>query len=262
MASHLSSIGFAVDTQAEFMALAQGVAARSETLYTNRGTYFRWVSPSGAELWLQVDPDRNFVGMNPHFTGPSRVKVRLTERLQREGETCLDGGFKGWADPDEASAGGGAYPFVFDAPDYEMQSAVPLSGVVQVQVAAFAHELEVHDSPESYDRASEAEATRFASRSFVPAGLVQEVTGSQAPLAQAVITGHVLAVEKKVNEYSGLPFWWCLVDSYGGTFDLVADPELVTVEPRVGGVVSGAFWLSGRIVTSGHSLSTMQRLDG
>ncbi len=262
MASHLSSIGFAVDTQAEFMALAQAVATRSESLDTARGTYFRWVSASGAELWLQVDPERNFVGMNPHFTGPSRVRVKLVERLRREGETCLDGGFKGWADPDEAEPGGGAYPFVFDAPDFELHAGVLVPGVVQVQVAAFAHELEVHESPEAYDLASAAEPTRFASRSFVPAGLVQEVTGSQTALAQAVITGHVLAAERKHNEYSGRSFWWCLVESYGGTFDLVADPELVTVEPKVGGVVSGAFWLSGRIVPSGHSLSTMQRLDG
>ena len=46
---------------------------------------------------------------------------------------------------------------------------------------------------------------------------------------------------------TGHPFWWALVDTLGGTFDVVIDPELLPAAPRRGNVLQGWFWLSGRI---------------
>jgi hypothetical protein len=40
------------------------------------------------------------------------------------------------------------------------------------------------------------------------------------------------------------------VDTLGGTFDVVIDPELLPDRPRAGNVVSGWFWLSGRLLTA------------
>jgi hypothetical protein len=47
---------------------------------------------------------------------------------------------------------------------------------------------------------------------------------------------------------TGREFWWALVESYGGIYDVVIDAELVEDAPRVGGVVNGTFWLSGRVL--------------
>lgn len=56
--------------------------------------------------------------------------------------------FHGWADPDDGNPESGAYPFVFDAPDYILHDAVKLPAVFDVQLAAFAHELDAYASDE------------------------------------------------------------------------------------------------------------------
>ena len=71
----------------------------------------------------------------------------------------------------------------------------------------------------------------------------------QTPQAYGIFTGHVVEAAKRQNELSGHFFYWSLVDSLGDLFDVVIDPELVQNEPKVGGVLSGSFWLSGRLVT-------------
>jgi hypothetical protein len=67
-------------------------------------------------------------------------------------------------------------------------------------------------------------------------------------IAEAFFTGHILKAEKRINGSSGLPFWWLLLDSLKGTFDIVAAPKSLREEPRVGGIAQGNFWLSGRVV--------------
>ena len=49
---------------------------------------------------------------------------------------------------------------------------------------------------------------------------------------------------------TGAPFWWALLDTVGGTFDVVIDPSLLTSPVRAGNVLSGWFWLSGRLQTA------------
>jgi hypothetical protein len=52
-----------------------------------------------------------------------------------------------------------------------------------------------------------------------------------------------------VNAISRTQYWWALVETIGGTFDVVIDPDLLSDQPRPGNVVSGWFWLSGRLLT-------------
>ena len=67
--------------------------------------------------------------------------------------------------------------------------------------------------------------------------------------ATAVISGHVLKSERRMNHETGKEFRYILLRTQGGTVDVVADPDIITGYPRVGGVVSGVFWLSARVVT-------------
>ena len=52
------------------------------------------------------------------------------------------------------------------------------------------------------------------------------------------------------NAVTGQPFCWALVDTVGGTFDVVIDPSLLSNPVHVGNVISGWFWLSGRLQKS------------
>ena len=54
-----------------------------------------------------------------------------------------------------------------------------------------------------------------------------------------------------------------LVETLGRTFDVVIDPELLSVRPSAGNVLSGWFWLSGRLRLNAEVKSGwLRRLTG
>jgi hypothetical protein len=63
----------------------------------------------------------------------------------------------------------------------------------------------------------------------------------------------VLAADKKINVLTGRAFYWALVETYGGAYDAVIDSSLLSGVPVVGGVITGSFWLSGRIIARHQS---------
>jgi hypothetical protein len=247
LASHLSSIGFLVESDQDFLDLADRAVSQGEETRSRRGVYRRWGNASGAELWAQVDRRGDLIGMNPHFAGLGRMRVGLTERLPPpKEESPLDGAFHGWLDPKERPERGEC-PFVFDSPDFDLHRSLRLPAVVELQLAAFAHELAIYASDAAYDAAN-TDGQRLAAESFIPSGLFSAAGGARrSPEAHAVLAGHVLAAEQRRNPDGGAMFRWLHVRTLGGTLDVVADPDLVAGTPAVGGVITGAFWLSGRL---------------
>ncbi len=248
MPSHLSTLGFAVETEAEFWELAQQVGPESDGLAVEGGTYFHW-SDGPVELWLQVTRGEQFVGLNPHYFGPSSVIARLTERVPGADGNPLDGGFRAELfhseESDEVLA-----EFAFDSPEFARLSAVPLPAVVRLQLAAFAHELEVFDSPESF-----AEAQELAREASEPALEPTHFAAARPDAggggrARVYLTGAILASAEQTNVLSGIRYHWAQVAVLGGpgTVDVVCDASLWggATLPE-GGVLSGTFWLSGRV---------------
>jgi hypothetical protein len=194
------------------------------------------------------------MGMNPHFEGRSAVRVVIEARIVRQAHTPLDGTFLAWANPPDDGTVGGDYPLAFDCPDAAVHENVELPVVTVAQIAAFAQQLSVYDSPSAYDAAAAAEGLPFPSRSFIPSGLVSP-SGEPVtpPESHALMAGHVVEAAERRNSVTGEPFWWALLDSVGGAFDVVIDPSLITAPIRAGNVLSGWFWLSGRLRGSGTS---------
>ena len=191
------------------------------------------------------------MGMSAHFAGKASMRLGIEARVKRPTHTPLDGTFLAWANPPAGEATGGDYPFAFDCPDAAVHTHLSLPVVVQAQIAAFAQQVTVYPSPDDYAAAQAAQRITSPSKSFIPSGLVSP---SGEPLTppepHALIAGHVLEVSEQINTFSGAPFWWMLVESVGGTFDVVIDPELLTDAPRPGQVVAGWFWLSGRVLVN------------
>lgn len=247
MPSHLSCIGFNVESEEQFMEIAEAAAHSANPIKTRKGTYLQWCSDSGVELWLQVNKDNELIGMNPHFNGAGVARVGLTARIDRPDDTELDGAYHGWAEPEDDEPESGTYPFVFDCPDAICSVGLSLPAIVDVQIAAFAHEIELYESDEAYDSSQEGEP-KFAAESFVPSGLFSpNGESAEPPAALAIFTGHILEAEELMNSMTKLSFWWAKVRTLGGVFDVVADPGIVVSPFVVGGVLSGSFWLSGRI---------------
>ena len=247
MASHYSTIGCPIETTEGLVDLAQRVMPSAEAVAAGEGRYLRWTSQSGAELWLQQDHKGTLIGVSPHFRGPSRVEVGSLSGFTREREPTLDGAFHGWAAPEGEVEGSGAYPFVFDCPDFRVAREGRGRRVV-AQIAAFAHEVKLYDSTEAHAARQEG-PVKFASQSFVPVGLFGSDGRPEGPPdAFAIFTGHVLETEVRVNELYGRTFIWAAVATLGGHYDVVIDPDLVERAPATGNVLSGTFWLTGRLL--------------
>ena len=260
MPSQFSTIGFSITSGEDLAALASQVADKADRISTPPGEYLKWAPPSGEQLWLQISPEGDAMGMSAHFAGKSSVRVAVEARVARPSHTPLDGTFLAWANPPAGAPVGGDYPFAFDCPDAATHLDLALPATITAQVAAFAQQVSLYDSPAAFTSSQGS-----PSRSFIPSGLVSP-SGEPVspPESHALIAGHVLEADTRLNAVSGTPYWWALVDSLGGTFDVVIDPKLLPDQPRSGQVMSGWFWLSGRLLTDAPRRASgwWQRLAG
>jgi hypothetical protein len=247
MPSHMSDIGFELNSEDDFHQLASQACEEGEAWEADSGTYVRWAPGEGIELWAQLDQDNDVIGLNPHFRGKGLMRVGLTEEVPRPEGTCLDGAFNAWANPSESDPETGEFPLVFDVPNYRLNK-VRLPSILQVQLAAFAHELQSYESDQAYEQ-SQSEEIKFASESFIPSGLFRpEGRATEPPQAHAIFTGHVRETSIVTNPVTGNSFCWAKVRTLGGDVDVVADPVLLNGLLVEGGVVSGSFWLSGFLI--------------
>jgi hypothetical protein len=63
-----------------------------------------------------------------------------------------------------------------------------------------------------------------------------------------MFAGEIKEFELKTNALTNAEFYWFLVETLGGEIDVVSDPKWIEKEPQIGGIVSGQFWLSGKII--------------
>lgn len=247
MPSQFSAIGFRVSSGDSLASLASRVAERADTIEAGAGQYLRWAPESGEQLWLQLKHNGDAMGMTPHFGGRSEMRVAIEARVGRDGQTPLEGSFLGWLNP-APDGRGGETPLVFDCPDAAVHRTLELPALVTVQVAAFAQHLSVHRSEAAYQESQRAQGLSFPVRSSIPSGLVSPSGEAvNPPEPHALLSGVVLVAAALRNTITGDPFQWALVETVGGTVDVVIDPDLLTEPPVAGGVVSGWFWLSGRL---------------
>ena len=248
MPSHLSSLGFPIHTEDDFRHLALQAIESGEPIQADPGTYIRWRAGAGAEVWVQMSQNQTIMGLNPHFTGDTVRRVGLTGRITRPDDSPFDGGFYGWAAPQTDDPESGNYPFVFDTPDYLLYQAVKLPTILDIQLAAFAHEVSVYPNEAAYDAAQDSDI-KFAPESFIPSGLfTSEEQAPPAPQAHAMFTGRVLQASVVTNAITSALFYTAKVHTLGGDVDVVMDPELVDGPPTKGGILTGSFWLSGRLL--------------
>lgn len=256
MPSHFSTIGFEIDSVEQMIAVADQASVDAEVLEVDDGRYLVWSAGDGPELWLQVDDDGGLIGMAPHFAGTHRWRIGVIDEVDRPSHTALDGSFYAWRCPDGDDPEGGLYPFVFDCPDRALYGQLDFPIFASVQLAGFAHAIEVWPDTDAYDTAAAADADeerpRLASMSFIPAGLFapEGAEDESPPEAYAIITGVVRSASRRTNPLTGARYQWAELITFGGVLDVVVDAALLgDHDLRPGNVISGAFWLSGQLDT-------------
>lgn len=258
MASNLSTIGFAFDTDDSFAAAMTRLAgAAQERVPCPAGEYAIWRDRSGASIWFHLvaagdGGTQEIVGLTPFYEGKSEVGVKVTGRLAREGDNAFEGGLYAWIAPDaDEGDGEGAYPAVLDAVDFAALAGQELPVAAQAQICGFARELQAFPSEAAYT-AARADEAAMAPQAFVPLGLfaaaAQKDGGAPAPASEGLITGRVLEHRRLTNVETGLPFHWLLVESFAAIYDVLADPEVVKGEIVEGGIVEAPCAMFCRMV--------------
>ena len=243
--SNLSDIGFPTSSNEELNNYIERWLANVTEVPCRKGHYLKFADQSGAEIYLQMDFGGEFTGLNPYFAGKSRRKVFLTQLIERD-SSPMDGGFHAWANSEKE--GEGDYPFVFDVPDtFVYQIDLPI--IAEIQLNAFAtNDLQLFENENDFFD-SQTEEVKFAANSFVPIGLFRQ-SEEIPPQAHGQFAGTIKEFELKKNQFSGANFYWFLVETLGGEIDVVSDPNYIKIEPRIGSIVHGSFWLTGRIITN------------
>uniref|UniRef100_A0A7S2VAC1 Uncharacterized protein n=1 Tax=Entomoneis paludosa TaxID=265537 RepID=A0A7S2VAC1_9STRA len=271
---HYSSIGFETPWSTDHMIeLSKSFARNPSTkMYTpagnaqEHGCLLHLSTQNGAEMWGAVERG-SFLGMDPHYCGLSRVPMRLTEKKWDDSSNAA--AFVGTTVMEESDNDSGDDDAVmmpmtleFDCPySFFANDLVEMPQECTVQLAAFAHEIAVFDRLEDYKKHCQEVKARgdmaFADRSFFWTAIFhddeeEEDSDKRPPRSNAIMTGHVVQSEVKLNEQTGEYFYWALVETVGGRLDVVIHPHLIDRHgespPRVGCILQGHFWLSGRLV--------------
>lgn len=276
MASNLSCLGFNITTEGQLRDLVLKLADKADFgLNCEAGDYVIWRSRTGAQLWFHLtDPDasnegaREIVGLTPFFEGESCVRVKLTERFQRHGDTPFEGAFQAWVLPAKPSNGAsateidfdqdGIYPVIFDCVDFAGHTRSALPAECEVRFTGFAREVQAHRNDDAFTAAQTGSPHPLAAQAFFPVGMFAAAAGeggvqSQGdspaqPSSHAMLTGKVVACAKLMNEETSAHYHWLRVESLDATFDVVADPDVVEGDITIGAIVQVACWMFGRIL--------------
>jgi hypothetical protein len=241
--SNLSDIGFPVASSEDVNGLIEIWLQNVVEIPCRKGMYLKFADNSGAEIYLQKNFDDELTGFNPYFNGKSRRKVFITNLIERD-TSELDGGFHAWANAEKANDGD--YPFVFDVPTIFSHN-IELPIACEIQLNAFASiGLSIFESEESFYN-SQTDEPKFSSKSFIPSGLFRQ-SEDVPPQAFGQFAGTIKEFELRVNQTTNAKFYWFLVETLGGEIDVVADEKLIVEIPKIGGILQGYFWLTGKIL--------------
>jgi hypothetical protein len=261
--NNLSAIGFNVSDAESFIQLLQDTAKDAEEVEIEaQGSYKRFETPEGAQMWLQLSPDGEVCGGQPHFKGTSRYKVKVIKPFP---ENHFDGRFL--CETVEGDTAG--VPFAFDSPDFQVHPYTFRMGAeCTVQLTAFPREIDFHKDIEAFREASAAvlppemvekhteewgeppvlldpDGGMIPSGTFTPG---PEGGPIDPPQPIVIYCGKVYDIKRNTNSTSGNDFYSMTLKTLGGSVDLIAEPSLVPDDIEDGYIVYGDFYVTGLFI--------------
>lgn len=247
MADHLAALGIGSDSQEERQDQVRRILKNSRP-QSQRGDSMtlRWTDGSGAELWIYVDETGSMKSVQPHFSGGTRIQLELQEILERSEISPFDGGFLGLTQTGGTNPKlGGGFPVIFDAPDFPDVKEAFLTAKHDVELVAFAVELNAYETEEAFKEA-QPEMKPLDVPAFIPAGLLGMSQGG-TPTAHALMVGRLLGTEKLTNQLTNQPFYRVLMETPAGPLALLVEPDLMPAQVADGSILQVGAWISGRI---------------
>lgn len=268
MITHARCLGY--DEAQSLVNALHTILSESEGYEVQNGAYFVWQSPNGAQIWLamrstQPEGDSNtaameVVDLEPHYNGSGRMRAAVVEMVPYD-EHQLTGALYGWSNPlslEEPESG--YYPFSVDLRDFSTHQHAwqQLPRMVTLQIAAFAQEVWCFDDEQSYLRSEESiltesedeETGELVTLRLAPQAMLPINEGASEHVADnyALLTGRIVEVHHLQNPHTGKGFFAMLVDTYGGSVDVVAYEQDIEGVPRSGGTLKAYAWLSAQVI--------------
>ena len=247
MTDHLATLGIGSSSVEERQQQVRKILKESKphSQRTDSMT-LRWKDPSGAQLWIYVDETGAMKSVQPHCGGGPRIRLELQAIVDRPEISPYDGGFLGLTQEGGSNPSlGGGFPMVFDAPDFPDVKEAFLTSKHDVEIAAFAVELNVYPTEEAF-REAQPDLKPLGVPAFLPAGMVAQTEGGP-PTAHALMVGRALESERVTNELTGREFVRIRIETPAGPMDLIVDPGMLDDLPEDGFVLQAGAWLSGRL---------------
>ena len=247
MADHLAALGIGSESQEERRDQVRRILKESRPQSRRADSMtLRWTDPSGAELWIYVDETGAMKSVQPHFAGGTRITLEIQDVLERSEISPYDGGFLGLTQTGGTNpALGPGFPLIFDAPDFPDVKDAFLTARHDVELAAFAVELNAYETEEAFKEAQPA-MKPLDLPAFIPAGLLGMSQGD-VPTAHALMVGRLLEGEEVTNHLTGCGFYRILLETPAGPLVLIVEPDLLEELPPKGTVLQAGAWISGRI---------------
>jgi hypothetical protein len=268
MITHARCLGY--DEAQSLVNALHTILTESEGYEVENGAYFVWEAPNGAQIWLTMKGRRpeagiptapmEVVDLEPHYNGAGRMQTAVVEMVPYDDEE-LTGALYGWSSPLTAEdPESGYYPFSVDLRDFSTHAHAwhTLPRMVTLQIAAFAQDLWCFEDEQSYLQSDHSILTetededtgapmtlRLSPQAMLP---INEGASDNVAGNYALLTGRIVEVRRLQNPHTGKTFVAMLVDTYGGSVDVIALEDDIEGTPQVSGTVKAYAWLSAQVV--------------
>lgn len=253
MSSHFDCVGFPVEDMEAYWRLARRAAAEGTRLNAADGAALaRWApgaAATGPEIWVQIDHAGEPVGMTPFFATGAPYRVAVTG-IGEDPEEPMDGWIDGWLEPAEDDEPfSGAFPLRATLVDFaaSRHRVTTFPSLHRVEIAALAHEADIFDNEVAYAQAP-GDTYRIPVQSFVSAAHASVDEPPAFQEATALASGVITSARLLVNPVTEAPYWWVQFTVKGIVLHAFADRGILTQDPQTGKIISGSFWLVGRLI--------------
>ncbi len=265
MSTRLHAIGFPAHWTPEMLTLVDTLAqTKSRLVGASKGNYRVWRSPHGAELWFHYpqravrpadkpQPDTAVSdaaaiprpnAVTPFHRGLSSCTIKIGRYLSIDRSNPLEGSCMAWLPP--AGPGSREQVIVLELAPYGLQPLRTPPHSTTAQIVCFAHALWAYPDAITYGRETPGNR-RIQAGSFSPVteADVPEVklTYGSSPITLGLATGIVRRAIRHSNPATGEPYYWLLLETKRGTFDVVANPTKMSGDVSEGNIaqVCGSF---------------------
>lgn len=229
-----AAIGLPIRTHTDFTDYLAHLVDDGEIRLALLGMYIRWHTHHGAELWAQIADNGEILNVEPFFAGRGRLNLELLQRYDEDEALAMAGVFEGRIDQSTPS-------LRFDCPMYALNDDLILPSQQVVQATLFAHMITLFPD-------LDALLTTPWSATFPSLAHPHDIAINPRSSALVMLTGTILQAALLNNPIGNASFWWILVQTHGGTVDIVCEPYLIEGSPLNGGVIQCLGQLSGAII--------------